>query len=138
MEETYDEIFSVLKRLQPKLNPTDVTVDFEKAAINSINKAFPMAEVHLCRFHFGQNVYRHVQQVGLQSVYRSNEDFAFQIKLLTALSFVPTESVVDAFDELMETPFYSEDSDSPYKEQVQQLVQYFQTTYIYRVDKKGQ
>lgn len=115
LEKSYDEIFSVLQRLQPKLNPTDVTVDFEKAAINSINKAFPMAEVHCCRFHFGQNIYRHVQQVGLQSVYRSDDDFAFEIKLLTALSFVPPENVIDAYNELMKTPFYSENSDSPYK-----------------------
>lgn len=138
LEESYDEIFIVLKRLQPNLNPTDMTIDFEKAAINSITKAFPLAEIHCCRFHFGQNIYRHVQQVGLQSIYNSDDNFAFQIKLLTALSFVPPDSVVAAYEELMETPFYREDSDSPYKDQIQQLVQYFETTYIYRTDRRHQ
>lgn len=137
-EETYDEIFATLKHLLPQMNPTDVTVDFEKAAINAINKAFPMAEIHGCRFHLGQSVYRHVQQVGLQSVYRSDPDFALQIRLLTALSFVPPENVVDAYDELMTTEFFDENTESQYKDQIQALVQYFQTTYVYRVDRRGQ
>lgn len=113
-EESYDEVFDVLKRLQPALNPTDVTIDFEKAAINAIQKAFPNAEIHCCRFHFGQSVFRHVQAVGLQRIYQDDPDFAFQIKLLTALSFVPPDNVVQAFEELMDTPFYNGDDDSPY------------------------
>lgn len=67
--------FQTLKQLQPLLNPTDFTVDFEKAAINAIENAFPMAEIHCCNFHFGQNVFRKVQQVGLQSVYTVFEEF---------------------------------------------------------------
>lgn len=136
-QETYDQIFNTLKQLQPLLNPTDVTIDFEKAAINAIGHAFPLAEIHCCKFHFGQSVYRNVQKVGLQSIYRSDEEFAFQIKLLTALAFVPPDNVTDAFEELVETEFYSENNESQHKEQIQQLVAYFQATYVYRVDRRG-
>lgn len=136
-QESYDELFAAMKNLQPDLNPTDFIIDFEMAAINAIKNAFPMAEIHCCRFHFGQSVYRHVQFVGLQSVYGSDPDFAQNIKLLTALAFVPPNDVVTAYDELIETEFFAETTESKYKRQIQELLLYFQTTYIYRLDRQG-
>lgn len=38
-----------------------------------------------------------VQMFGLQSVYSSDDHFAHNIKLLTALAYVPPESVVEAY-----------------------------------------
>lgn len=138
LQETYDEIFTVLKEIQPRLNPTDVVVDFEMAAINAIHANFSQEiEVHGCFFHFCQNIYRHVQSVGLQSVYGLDPDFAQNIKLLTALAFVPTDSVVDAYDQLVTYDFYDENSDLQYKDQIQALLSYFQTTYIYRINRNG-
>lgn len=134
---SYAEIMSILKELQPKLNPTDVTLDFEQAAIKATQNAFPMAEIHLCMFHFGQNVWRHVQSCGLQGIYASDPDFAQNIKLLTALAFVPVDSVVAAYEELIQTDFYDENSESEYKDQIQTLLTYYQNTYIYRIDRKG-
>lgn len=136
-ENSYDEVLSALQQVEPRLNPTDFVVDFEKAAINAINRTFPMAEVHGCFFHFGQSVYRHVQQVGLQSIYSSDADFAQNIKLLMALAFVPPDSVVDAYDELISIDFFDENNDSPHKDQIQALLLYFQTTYIYRLARTG-
>lgn len=130
--ESYEEIFSTLKELQPKLNPTDVMLDFERGAIKAVENAFPMAEIHLCLFHFGQNVWRHVQSCGLQSIYASDPDFAQNIKLLMALAFVPVDSVVAAYEELCELDFFSEDSESEYKDQIQTLLAYFESTYIHR------
>lgn len=75
-QETYGEIFSILKQIQPRLKPTDVMVDFEMAAMNAIRENFHQeVEVHGCFFHFCQNVYRNVQKVGLQTVYASDSDF---------------------------------------------------------------
>lgn len=135
--ETYTEIFSNLLRLQPKLNPTDVMLDFEKGAIKAVENAFPLAEIHLCLFHFGQNVWRHVQSCGLQQIYASDPDFAHNIKMLTALAFVPVDSVVSAYEELVQTDFFDENSESEYTDQIQTLLTYFQSTYIHRIDKKG-
>lgn len=134
---SYEEIMDVLKEKQPNLNPTDVTLDFEQAAIKAIQHVFPMAEIHLCLFHFGQSIWRHVQSCGLQSIYASDPDFAQNIKLLIALAFVPVLSVVAAYEELIETDFYDEDSESEYKDQIQTLLAYFESTYIYRIDRKG-
>lgn len=54
-QETYEDIFTKLLSLQPLLNPTDVTVDFEMATMNAIKKFWPMAEIHGCHFHLGKN-----------------------------------------------------------------------------------
>lgn len=137
-EETYNTVFEELKKLQPMLNPTDVTLDFEMATMNAVRTNFPMAELHACNFHFGQNLWRHLQHVGLQTEYQNNPDFALQIKMILALAFVPSESVTDAFIQLSDTEFFSEDnSTSPHYNAIQTFLSYFQTTYIFRMDKRG-
>lgn len=135
--ETYNEIFSQLLNIEPKINPTDITIDFEMAVINSVRTNFPQAEIHGCYFHFTQSVWRHVQSIGLQIPYTSDEDFAFQIRLLIALAFVPKENVVEAYDELIATEFYSEDNGSEYEPQIQALLTYFQSTYVFAIDRAG-
>lgn len=136
-EHTYNEILAELKRLQPQFNPTDFTIDFEKAAMNAITEQHPLADIHGCHFHLGQNVWKHVQSVGLQAAYTSDANFALNIRMLIALAFVPEESIVEAFDELVTTDFYSEDSSSPHKDAIQLLLGYYQTTYVYRLDRTG-
>lgn len=119
------------------MNPTDVTLDFEMAVMNAIRTHFPLAEIHGCSFHFGQNIWRKVQEVGLQSVYSKDPNFALQIRLLTALAFVPPDSLIDAYEELIATEFYAEDTISQYNQSIQALLAYFQTTYVYRIDRTG-
>lgn len=133
--ETYKEIFAQLKRLEPNLNPTDVTVDFELAPMNAIHTFFELAEIHGCFFHFGQNIWRKVQEVGLQCEYSKNADFALNIRLLIALAFVPVESVADAFGQLCASEFYKENADSPHNTAIQTLLEYFQMTYIHRMER---
>lgn len=134
-EETYNNIFNVLLTLEPGLNPTDIMVDFEMAAINASKRNFPLADVHGCHFHFTQNVWKHIQSVGLQTIYNEDEDFALQLRLLTALAFVPVGSVDDAYDELVSTEFFT--AESEHKEAIELLLTYFQKTYVYGFDRFG-
>lgn len=133
----YDEIFQNLLELEPKLNPTDVMIDFEMAVIKSIQANFPEAAVHGCFFHFGQSIWRHLQSVGLQTVYTNDEDFAVQIRMLIALAFIPIPFVIEAYEQLVGTEFYSEERDSEHKEAIQNLLAYFQSTYLYRISRNG-
>lgn len=50
---------------------------------------------------------------------------------------MPKENVVEAYDELIATDFYSEDNETEYLEQIQALLRYFQSTYVYRIDRAG-
>ena len=49
-ETTYSSIFSCLKEIDATLNPKSIMLDFERAAINSVTKLFPAAEVQGCFF----------------------------------------------------------------------------------------
>lgn len=139
-QETYESILNALLRIEPNLNPTDFTTDFEAAAINAVKKCFPLSEIHCCYFHFTSNVWKHVQACGLQSLYNNDGDFALQIRLLIALAFLPLEYIAPAYDQLMQTPFFSEEGMEEYaehKEKIDELVLYFQNTYMYRMDRFG-
>lgn len=113
-----------------------MTTDFEMAAINAIKVNFPLAEIHLCFFHNGQSVYRHVQWVGLQSQYQNDPDFALQIRMLLALAFLPAHKTAAAFDQLLNTEFYSDETESEHKEAIQALLAYVQNTYVYRTARR--
>lgn len=134
---TYDQIFNELLKLEPKLNPTDITVDFEIGVIKSLSEHFPLASIHGCFFHFTQNVWRHIQTNGLQVPYTNYENFAFELRLLIALAFVPEGNVIEAYDQLIATEFYADETESEYKQQIQILLNYFQSTYLFAIDRTG-
>lgn len=134
---TYDEIFNALRRLAPNMNPRDAMLDFEKQAMLSVRTIFRDINIHGCFFHFAQNVWRHVRDVGLQAIYASDADFAFNIRLLISLAFVPPAHVEAAYDELIATDFFDEESEAEYKEEIQALLTYFQPTYVYGLNRAG-
>ena len=46
-----------------------------------------------CLFHFGQNVWRHVQNSGLSKKYQEDDNFRANVKKLIVLAFVPLNDV---------------------------------------------
>lgn len=107
------------------------------AALKAVKNQFPLADRHGCFFHLTQSYWRHVQTCGLQSIYARDEDFAFKIRMMMSLAFVPLEHVEDAYEELIKTDFFSEESEGEYTVQIQTLVNYFQPTYMYSFDRSG-
>lgn len=136
-QEVYEEVFGELLKLNPRLNPTDFMTDFERATMNTIRKFFPAAEVHGCHFHFCQNIWAHVQQFGLQTRYTDDEDFALNIRMLIALAFLPSHHVIDAFEKLMDTEFYKDNAESDMNDEIQNLVTYFEATYVGAFNRVG-
>ncbi|XP_050065363.1 uncharacterized protein LOC126554326 [Aphis gossypii] len=104
-------------------------IDFEKAAMNAISKKFPVTKIRGCFFHFTQSVWRHVQQAGLQQRYTKDSEFALQIRMMTALSFVPVADVEQAFNDLMDTSYYT-----AHEKLLTPMVNYFEDTWIGRIE----
>ena len=77
--------------------PTDILIDFKRGAINDIEAIFANANVKGCSFHCCSNVWKHVQNVGLQVRYVEEPGFALQLRMLTALAFLPPQDVVRGF-----------------------------------------
>lgn len=132
MESTYCRLFEALKSIKPELNPDTIMIDFEKAAMNAISKTFPVTKIRGCFFHFTQSVWRHVQQAGLQQKYTEDSEFALQIRMMTALSFVPVANVEQAFNDLMDTSYYTTN-----EELLTPMVNYFEDTWIGRMDRRN-
>lgn len=120
--DTYRRLFEQLKVLCPNLRPQSIMCDFEVAAMNAFEEAFPTAALHGCLFHMSQNVYKHVQEHGLRNLYSENPEFALKIRMLPALSFVPVRAVHNYFDQLVATM----------PDEAQPIFDYFEDTYVGR------
>ena len=72
-------------------NPKYIILDFEKALINAAEKVFLSSKNYNCLFHFGQSIWRWIQNKGLVTEYKTNKNFKISIKLFLNLAFVPTQ-----------------------------------------------
>lgn len=93
------------------LNPRVIMTDFEMAVINSVKEEFPDAQHKCCLFHLGQNVWRQIQQNGLQSKYGQDAEFAVKLRHIIALAYLHQDEIPDAFDKLREEVLPDEASD---------------------------
>lgn len=135
--ETYEEIFNELLKLKPEFKPKHITIDFEQAAIKALNNCFPESSIHGCYFHFSQNLWKHVQQVGLKTKYSEDPDFALNIRLILSLPFIPIEDIEAAFQEIANSDFFMENEASEYNDSIQNFLNYVESTYIGRFDRRG-
>ena len=90
----------------PDLDPRAVSMDYEKALMNSFAAHFPNAELHACFFHLVHNMKKHVATCGLTKEYRTNPDFALQAKMIPALAFLPTDRIENATRPTEETSMW--------------------------------
>ena len=75
-EATYRRMWEQIRTLCPLVQPREMLLDFEKAAINSFEEVWPDALVRCCFFHLTQNVWRKVQAAGMQADYNHDEELA--------------------------------------------------------------
>ena len=86
------------------LNTHSILVDFEMASINALRDHFPNADIQGCLFHFGQCLWRKIQELGLRAWYNQPRgEKSLLIKMFTALVFVPINLVPDAFNALLDS-----------------------------------
>lgn len=61
---------------------------------------FPGVDIHGCSFHWGNVVWKHVQEVGLAVAYRQHGAVYDYIRMLFALPYLPEEHIRPTFDRL--------------------------------------
>ena len=74
-----------------------IVCDFELAIFNSVRTHFPNVVIGGCYFHFTQNLWRHIQQLGLAGPYQANPNLMQCIRCCFALGLLPPASVVNSF-----------------------------------------
>jgi hypothetical protein len=117
---TYLHTLNQLRLLTNNRNPQSIMIDFETAMKSALEQTFPEATVKGCLFHLCKIIYRKVQSEGLQELYTNDENFRMNIKMIGALSFVPIEDTIQAFDALSD--YAGEES--------QVILDFFETNYI--------
>nr|XP_054757396.1 uncharacterized protein LOC129263513 [Lytechinus pictus] len=119
---TYRRVLDVVRERGIRLDPARVTIDFEIAARNAFQHAFPNAEVKGCHFHLCQRIHEKIKQEGLQDLYNDDEEIRGQARMVGALAFVPVNDVVMAFGELSDIA----------RDELNPILNYFEDTYIGR------
>ncbi|XP_025200019.1 uncharacterized protein LOC112597963 isoform X2 [Melanaphis sacchari] len=102
--------------------------DFEIASINAFKEVFPNLKQKGCHFHFFQCIWRKIQQIQhMAQKYISDSTFSLQIRLLLALAYVPENHVMDAFEELIDSQYYTDN-----EKILQPFIDYFEDTWVGR------
>ena len=63
-EETYTRLFREVEQ-QVAISPTNILMNFERAALNSVRQVYPNTEFKGCFYHFSSNIWKHIQNLGL-------------------------------------------------------------------------
>ena len=106
----------------PLANPEKILLNFESAAMNAFTAAYPNARILGCYFHLTQSILRKVNEIGMKSDYKSDENLRIAVRSLPALAMVPSTDVAEAFWMLADL--------MPEHEKMPELQAYFEHTYI--------
>ena len=117
---TYLEMLTKVPRLTHNAMPHSLMTDFESSILSALNQNHPGIPQVGCLFHLEKNVFRYVQDIGLQQNYLTDPLFRGNIRMIPALNFVPVQNVILAFDELCNHCGIDE----------QPVLDYFETNYI--------
>ncbi|KAL5244855.1 hypothetical protein ACI65C_012265 [Semiaphis heraclei] len=88
IESSYEEFLQIIIQKCNEINlfpdPQIINKDFEKAVINAIKTV--IGEDY-------SSTHRKIQQLGLEQLYRSNEDFSHFCRMLDSLAFLPVHDI---------------------------------------------
>lgn len=86
---TYERLFTILKESIPDINPHIFQTDFEIAAMNAAQSAFPSANIKGCFFHYAQALHKKAKELKLLD--------KKTIALFVALAHLPADHMHKGF-----------------------------------------
>ena len=92
--ETYVELLSRIHLLTNQVVPESIMTDFEQSMIGAIAQVYPLTVQKGCLFHLSKSIYCRVQELGLSHQYLNDAVFRTNVKMISALSFVPIADTV--------------------------------------------
>ena len=98
--ETYVELLSRIQLLTNQVVPESIITDFEQFMTGAIAQAYPLTVQKGCLFHLSKSIYHRVQKLGLLHQYLNDAVFHTNVKVISALSFMPIADKIQAFDAL--------------------------------------
>ncbi|KAI8517587.1 hypothetical protein Bbelb_036040 [Branchiostoma belcheri] len=72
-----------------RLRPDQIVADFEVGLMAAYQTEFPEADTSGCYYHFTQNLWKHIQQLGLARPYRQDEHLKKFLRKIMAIGYLP-------------------------------------------------
>lgn len=120
----YTKVLKKLIELKPDLKPKTIIIDYEKSFTNAFQACFPTTKIRGCHFHYGQCMYHYVQSTGMQTRYGNNIEYSVAIRMLIAFAFVPEDDVHDAYEELINSDYFTDNQDN-----LKEIIKYCEATW---------
>ncbi|KAL5011914.1 hypothetical protein ScPMuIL_010465 [Solemya velum] len=99
----YKRVFQAIRQQLPTTPAvTSFVVDFESAIWQALRAVFDDPVIHGCAFHWGQAVWRKVQEKGLQTAYNERDSVYKFLRKVFALPLLPAEHILPTFTKLEE------------------------------------
>ena len=95
-------------------------IDFAKSMMSALDQVYPVVPQKCCLFHLSKNVLKRVLDEDTSQLYMNYEEFQKNIRMISALGFVPIADTIQAFDAL--------NNHAGNQEQV--ILDYFESNYI--------
>ena len=122
---------SVLHHLLTKFtSPPSVTaiiLDFEIALWTSIRQTLPNVHLQGCGFHWGQSLWRKVQELGLAVTYQTNATANKFIRRLFSLPFMPADAIEPPVDNIQALDTHT----TPMAPPLRKLIDYIQDYWVH-------
>ena len=96
----YTLLFRELVNINGNLRPASILINYELAIKNAHDVVFPGVDVKGCFFHFTQNMWKKLQENGLQARYQQDPAFVIEVRMIAALAFVPGIDITQVFNDL--------------------------------------
>ena len=74
--------------------------NFGQSVMDALDQIYPVVPQKGCLFHLSKNVYKRVQDESMSQLYMNDEEFHTNIRMISALSFVPIADTIQAFNVL--------------------------------------
>lgn len=114
---TYVRMLQTIVKEVPLWKPESMNIDYELAAITAIQEVFPNIKIQGCFFHFGQCLWRKVQEIGLSEAYKNNDEVRHSVRMCGALPFLKLEDIDDGWVHIH--------SNSPVNDKLEEFFDYF-------------
>ena len=126
---TYYSVFNRLRdaasSLGYVLNPSYILSDFEAGLINVVQQQFPNTSHIGCRFHFGQAIWRKVQEQQLSSLYKTDGVVTNFVESCVAIAFIPAAEVELNFETFISS------LEPQYATLLADFFNYFRSTWLF-------
>jgi len=92
-KDIYVELLSTLRSMLSELKLKTISIEFEQSMIQAIELVFIDVNIQCCYYHLSQSIWRKVQNIGLATKYKENENVRQIVGMLKGLALLPLKYV---------------------------------------------